>query len=67
MFKKLLQKFISWRIRRTHYLYLDGRMSLYEHETIINRMKLLKAKWIKDECHHLCLFCEFKSDCFNKQ
>ena len=67
MLKKLLRKYLQWRITRTHYLYLNGDISLYEHEWAQERLKLLKAKWVNDECHHLCLFCEFKEDCFTKQ
>ena len=66
MFKDLIRWYIRFRIHRAQYLYLNGDITMDEKDDIITRMMLLKYKWLKDECHHLCFKCEWKNRCYEE-
>ena len=64
MLKKFIKWYIRWSINHTHYLYLDGQISMDEHDERIHKLKLMKCKWVNNECHHFCFLCEYRGNCY---
>lgn len=50
---------------RAHYLFLDGMITEAERDDIIFYWKTIKAKWVLDQCHHLCKLCKYKYECWS--
>ena len=65
MFKKFLSWLCKHRIERTYYLYLNGDITGDEAEEKRFFWQTIYAKWVRDECHHLCILCDFKHECWS--
>lgn len=48
--------------KRIRFYYNHG--AFFADHPIIN---MLYAKWVVGSCHHLCLFCEWKNDCWGSR
>lgn len=62
--KTLLKKYLRWRTERTWFLYLNGDINAQERDEMFFKLQMLKAKWIRGECHHICLWCQYKHECW---
>jgi hypothetical protein len=64
----MVKKFINWLCRkgieRTYYHYLNGDITSEEAEERRFFWQTMRAKWVKDQCHHLCHFCQYKLECW---
>lgn len=67
MFKELVRRYVRWRTHRAHYLYLNGQITMAERDDIVTRMRILKCKWVKDQCHRFCFKCEYKNRCYEEE
>ena len=63
--KKLLSLFIKKRIERTYFLYLNGDINADEAEEKRFFWHTIYVKWVRDECHHLCCFCDYRKECWD--
>ena len=62
--KKLLHLLCKKMIERTFFLYLNGDITEDEAEERRFFWKTVNAKWVRGECHHLCMLCDYKHECW---
>ena len=65
MIKKIAEVFYDYEYRKIMRLFVKGFITEKE---CTKRMrfwsKVFYPKWVLGECHHICAFCEYKSECF---
>ena len=65
MVKQILNWLCRVRIERINFLYLCGAFDKEYRDEKIFFWRVIKAKWVRDECHHLCELCDFKHECWS--
>ena len=63
--KNLLNKLCIKMIKRSHMLYYIDKITYEQAEDKAFFWQTILAKWVYDECHHLCFCCDFKYECWS--
>ena len=63
--KNLLSKLCTRMINRSHILYCKDKITYEQAWNKSFFWRTIRAKWVYDECHHLCCFCDFKYECWS--
>ena len=66
MFKKLLGWLCKKQIAHTYRLYNEYLITSDEASERNFFWETIHAKWVRGECHHLCMFCHYKDECWGK-
>lgn len=65
MFKKLLGWLCKKQIEHTYRLYNEYLITPDEASERNFFWETIYAKWVRGECHHLCMFCHYKYECWS--
>ena len=65
MFKKFLGWLCKKQIEHTHRLYNEYLITPEEACERNFFWETIHAKWVRGECHHLCMFCDYKDECWS--
>ena len=65
----MVKQFLRWlcrtNIEHLQFLYLNGDIDAEFRDERIFFWRTIKAKWVNDECHHICAFCNYKYECWS--
>lgn len=65
MLKNLLNKLCERMIKRSCVLYDRGEITYDELKDREFFWSTIYAKWVRGECHHVCIFCQYKYECWS--
>lgn len=65
----MIKKFLGWlckkQIAHTYRLYNEYLITPEEASERNFFWETIYAKWVRGECHHLCMFCYYKYECWS--